>query len=337
MKNLWMGGKTKMNMTDVQCFLKVVELMSFSKASEALYISQQAVSLHIKHLEETYGVRLFERKPALRLTPEGKLLLTAARDIIDRENVLIDMFTVSQKDFSGEIAIGLPPNRSTAFACEFIPYFSDRYPNITVRLVEATSSQLPTAVKDNQIDLALPLVSQYSQQIDTSVFCAKALETESLYVIISDNLLRRRFGEKADEVNRTFSKGASLYDFAEFPMFLHPSSSHLHQSILDSYQDKGYHPFIRIKTTLTSSLLNLCAGDQGIFFSNPMLLKYLYTTQPSSFKNLHVYPILEYQKARQTMLIYHKNKHLSRPLTDSIDIIQELYRFHKSIMKKILR
>ena len=52
-----------MNMTDIQCFIKVTELMSFTKAAEALYTSQQAVSLHIKHLENTYKVQLFERKP----------------------------------------------------------------------------------------------------------------------------------------------------------------------------------------------------------------------------------------------------------------------------------
>lgn len=325
-----------MNMTDVQCFLKVVELMSFSKASEALYITQQAVSIHIKHLEDTYKVQLFERKPSLKLTQEGKLLLAAAQDIIDRENALMDMFTVSKKDFSGEIAIGLPPNRSTAFACEFIPYFSNRFPNMTVRLVEATSSQLPTAVKDNKIDLALPLVSHFSERIDTSLFQVIPLETEDLYVIISDNLLRERYGDEADERNQSFSQGASLYEFAEFPMFLHPASSHLHQSILNSYKSQGKNPFIRIKTTLTSSLLNLCAADQGIFFSNPMLLKYLYTTQPSCFKNLHVYPILEYQKARQTMLIHHKRKHLSKPIIDSISIIQEIYQSHKSIMENLL-
>lgn len=48
-----------MNMTDIQCFIKVTELMSFTKAAEALYTSQQAVSLHIKHLENTYKVQLF--------------------------------------------------------------------------------------------------------------------------------------------------------------------------------------------------------------------------------------------------------------------------------------
>ena len=43
-----------MNMTDIACFIKVAECGSFTKASEELYISPQAVSLHIKHLENTY-------------------------------------------------------------------------------------------------------------------------------------------------------------------------------------------------------------------------------------------------------------------------------------------
>ena len=94
-----------MNMTDIQCFIKVTELMSFTKAAEALYTSQQAVSLHIKHLENTYKVQLFERKPSLKLTTSGQALLEAARDIIERENRLINQFTTMQDDFVGEIVI----------------------------------------------------------------------------------------------------------------------------------------------------------------------------------------------------------------------------------------
>ena len=148
-----------MNMTDIQCFIKVTELMSFTKAAEALYTSQQAVSLHIKHLENTYKVQLFERKPSLKLTTSGQALLEAARDIIERENRLINQFTTMQDDFVGEIVIGLPPNRSTAFVCEFIPHFSREYPNMTIHLVEKTSPDLSAAVKNNEIDIALPLVS----------------------------------------------------------------------------------------------------------------------------------------------------------------------------------
>ena len=82
-------------------------------------------------------------------------------------------------------------------------------------------------------------------------------------------------------------------------------------------------------------MLNLSADDQGIFFSNPMLLKYLYTTQRSCFENLHVYPIREYERSRRTILIHHKRKHLSRPIVDSIGMIQDIYQSHRSVMKFI--
>ena len=113
-----------MNMTDIEYFLKVAELMSFSKAAEALFVTQQAVSLHVKHLEETYGVRLFERHPSLRLTPAGYRLIDAARDIINRENRLVSEISNSREQFEGEISIGLPPNRSTAYVNAFFPLFS---------------------------------------------------------------------------------------------------------------------------------------------------------------------------------------------------------------------
>ena len=170
-----------MNMTDIQCFIKVTELMSFTKAAEALYTSQQAVSLHIKHLESTYKVQLFERKPSLKLTPSGQMLLEAARDIIDRENQLLNQFITMQDEFVGEITIGLPPNRSTAFVCEFTPHFSSEYPNMTIHLVEKTSPDLSAAVKNNEIDLALPLVSKY-EYFDSDLCEIVPLETEDLYL-----------------------------------------------------------------------------------------------------------------------------------------------------------
>ena len=75
----------------------------------------------------------------------------------------------------------------------------------------------------------------------------------------------------------------------------------------------GTPPFIRIKTSLTSSLVSLCAQGHGIFFSTPMLLKHLYETQTKCFESLNVFPVTEFQGTRKTLLLYHKNKYLNRP------------------------
>lgn len=325
-----------MNMSDIACFLKVVEYMSFSKAAEAMYFSQQAVSHHIKHLESTYNVTLFERKPSLRLTEEGKILLAAAKDIQEQEEALMELLHSKDQTFRGEISIGLPPNRSTAFATDFIPLFARQFPHMTIRLMEATTAQLPIAVKDNLVDLALPLISRPFSSYALDVYVQTPLEDEDLYVIISKRLFWEHFGEKDLFLAAKYAKGVSLYEFYDLPMFLHPETSGLHRKILATYTEKGHRPFIRVKTTLTSSLINLCAAGHGIFFSNPMLLKYLYIQQPALFQELYIFPIIEFEKTRQTVLIYHRKKRLSHPILESIKIIKGIYDSHISIMDTLL-
>lgn len=317
-----------MNMTDVEYFVKVAELMSFSKAAEALYVTQQAVSLHVKHLEDTYGVRLFERKPSLRLTPAGKRMLEAARDISEREQRLISEFSSSRDQFDGEISIGLPPNRSTAFVNEFFPVFCKAYPRMSLRLDERTSSNLSAAVRHNEIDIALPLQADYTGEYDPDTFQTIPLETESLYLVISDDMLRAAFPERYPACRLEFLQGVSLFDFAALPMFLHPSTSHLHETIVNKLVRNGTPPNIRIRTSLTSSLISLCVDGYGIFFSTPMLLRHLYKTNRENFDTLNIFPVQEYRENRRTLLLYHCQKYLTRPLEDSIAMIRRIYANH---------
>ena len=60
--------------TSQKMFLLAVEEMSFTKAAKRAYITQQALSDHIRKLEQEYQASLFERKPHLALTPAGLAL-----------------------------------------------------------------------------------------------------------------------------------------------------------------------------------------------------------------------------------------------------------------------
>lgn len=326
-----------MNMTDISCFIKVAECRSFTKAAEELYISQQAVSLHIKHLESTYKTVLFERRPYLKLTQSGQLLMNAATEIMQREAVLMDELNTSRQDFHGELTIGLPANRSTAFACEFVPHFSSLYPNMSIRLEEQYSSALSADLARNRIDLALPLISKTSSRLDPSFLEIIPLESETLYLIISDDLLQRTFPNSFPACKEEFRSGVSLYQFAHLPMFLHPSNSPLHREIINAIAAHGITPFIRIKTSLTSLLVDLCAKGYGIFFSPSMLLKYMYETQHDYFNTLNTFPVIEYQGARQTFLAHHRQKQLTKPALDAIGIIKKIYSEHQLFDKNIQR
>lgn len=324
-RNIVRRGEVNMNMTAISCFIKVAELLSFTKAADALYVSQQSVSLHIKRLEEEYGSKLFERRPSLKLTDAGVMLLQAAQDIIAREKELRDQLALNDSEACGTITIGLPPNRSSYFANVFVPHFSEMYPKMCISLVEKVTTLLPMAVQRNEVDLALVLLAQEDTLINPNLYNSIHLDTEDLCLVVSDTLLRRYFGESFRDSIDSFKQGIKLEDFACMPMFLRPESSQLHYAIVEHLLAKGKKPYIRVRTTTTSMLIPLCAAGYGIFFCPPRLLNHLKEVQEAFFKELHSFPILEFNNKRQLTLIYHARKYLTQPLRKSIEIIKDYY------------
>ena len=77
-----------MNLRSLEYFLVVTEEMSFTRAAERLFLTQQALSSHIKRLEEEYDAVLFHRKPTLTLTQEGEELKYWAEQILSAEKNL---------------------------------------------------------------------------------------------------------------------------------------------------------------------------------------------------------------------------------------------------------
>ena len=72
-----------MNLNQVEYFVKAAELLSFSRAAEEMYVTQQAVSKAVAALEEELGTPLFTRMSGgLRLTPEGKRALELSRSLL---------------------------------------------------------------------------------------------------------------------------------------------------------------------------------------------------------------------------------------------------------------
>ena len=89
-----------MNLKSIEYFLITVEEMNFTRAAGRLYISQQALSSHISRLEEEYGIRLFERRPALSLTPEGEEMYFYGSRILEAERKLRAAFSDIRENFN---------------------------------------------------------------------------------------------------------------------------------------------------------------------------------------------------------------------------------------------
>lgn len=74
-----------MNLRSIEYFLAVAEEMNVTRTAENFNISQQALSGHIKRLEEEYNVTLFQRRPSFKLTDAGKQLVFYGKQIMEAE------------------------------------------------------------------------------------------------------------------------------------------------------------------------------------------------------------------------------------------------------------
>jgi DNA-binding transcriptional LysR family regulator len=141
-----------------EAFMAVAFHLSFSKASEVLFISQPAVSKHIKALEDKYKTTLFERKGNhIALTPAGRLLferLNETRKIQDQ--LEFELSTLKDAlQAKGHLKLGA----STTVALYIIPKvvsgFHQKYPDIKISLLNRNTDTIVKALFDGEINVGI--------------------------------------------------------------------------------------------------------------------------------------------------------------------------------------
>lgn len=135
-------------------FISVTRNLSFTKAAAELYISQPAISRHIKELEEYYKVQLFERVGSkIKLTAAGSIFLKHAESIVaDYRALQLDMNLLADK-FTGALHIGA----STTIAQYILPPIAAQYiasfPEVKLSLTSGNTEQIEQALEEHKIDL----------------------------------------------------------------------------------------------------------------------------------------------------------------------------------------
>ncbi|MDH3218374.1 MAG: LysR family transcriptional regulator [Gammaproteobacteria bacterium] len=140
----------------LKVFHTVARLLSFTKAAEALHMTQPAVTFQVRQLEEYFNTRLFDRTHnKVNLTPAGEKVSEFAERIFD----LYAEMENSVRDLTGEISGALTIGASTTIAEYMLPAllgeFKNRYPDINLRLKVSNSEGIVSMVEHNVIDLGV--------------------------------------------------------------------------------------------------------------------------------------------------------------------------------------
>lgn len=138
----------------LQVFEAVARLESFSRAAEALFLTQPAVSMQVKQLEEAAGLPLIEQAgKRIRPTEAGERVAQLARRIAGEMRQTAEALAAMKGVEAGSVAIAVV---STAiyFAPHVLASFAKRHPGVRVRMVEANREHVLQLLAENEVDLA---------------------------------------------------------------------------------------------------------------------------------------------------------------------------------------
>lgn len=145
--------KTKLE--NYRVFYEVAKNLSFSKASEQLYISQSAVSQSIKQLENNLGNILFRRHAkGVLLTPDGEALFEYVKKAIENINLAEKKLSDMNNLEDGTLIIGAGDTISSNYLLPYLEQFHSLYPNIKIQVINRTSLEMIDLVKNSKVDIA---------------------------------------------------------------------------------------------------------------------------------------------------------------------------------------
>jgi DNA-binding transcriptional LysR family regulator len=144
------------DLRQLEIFVKVAELGSFSKAADALFLTQPTVSEHIRTLEDELGVRLLDRLGrGAAVSKGGALLLSYAQRILALSREARQAMESFQGRMSGELLVGASTIPGEYILPALIGRFKEKFPDIAITLLIGDSQAVTEWVLDGRAEIGV--------------------------------------------------------------------------------------------------------------------------------------------------------------------------------------
>jgi len=144
------------NLRQFQAFVAIARFGSFTRAAKYLHLSQPALTVQIRQLEEAMGVRLFDRSTRMvRLTPTGRELTPTLERVLHEIKAVMVNTKELASHVKGTVTIGALPSISSKLIPSTIAEFQKQYPGIVVRLRDVLAYRNVRLVKEEEVDFGI--------------------------------------------------------------------------------------------------------------------------------------------------------------------------------------
>jgi len=250
-----------MDLKQIESFVRVAELGSFTRAAAALGIPQPLLSRHVRQLEvELRQTFLLRNGRGVTLTEPGLVLLEHGRGILHQVALAREDLEATRGALGGHVSIGLPPSLSKLITVPLTLEFRKRLPNAHLTLTEGFSVVMHEGLRSGRLDMAVLYNTAHSPEIET-----KVLHRETLVLIASDASVKRVPGLK-------LNARMPLSALADLPLIL-PSRPNAFRILIDTELDHlGFKPKIVLEVDGLNAILELVGEGLGFAVLPPYTL-----------------------------------------------------------------
>lgn len=245
-----------MTLNQLRYFCTACRTRSITKAAAELYVTQPAVSIAIKELEEEFDLTLFSRSGnRLELTSAGESFYEQAQAFLRHADEMQSEFA-KLGNRCKTIKVGIPPMLSTIFFPDLLNAFRATYPVIPVELDEYGSVRACNLVNEEKLDLGLVNMEQYN--IDK--FERVKILKEQLVYVVDPSHPKAKNGVMRGE------------DFAGERILMFNGDSVQNQLLKVRFESAAVNPQIVMRSSqIYTTLQFIRQGDCGCFLYSDML------------------------------------------------------------------
>lgn len=310
-----------MNLKSLEYFLVAAEEMNFTRAAGRLFVTQQALSSHIKRLEDEYGVHLFERRPALHLTQEGKEMVFYARRIMEAENKMHAAFSDISKEHRGALKVGISRLRATTFFPQIWSYYHHTHPNISIELIDGNSDWLEDQLQAGKLDLYIGIdvsMNPNQQRIE--------LAREKLQCCISQKLLVQYRPENWQQLLDDSSSGIDLTQIMDLPFIIMRQNNRLRRGLENFFSQQLHSPRFLFECNQQELIYELAKSGTGVGLASPVIF-YQHAREIQTLKDfLHIFPVRNEIPGHTVFLVYRNDYQVPRYAMDLIQVACMVFR-----------
>ena len=287
-----------MDFDQLETFLEVARLSSFSRAAEKRFRTQPAISSQIRSLEDEVGAKLLDRSGGkVSITESGKLFQKYAEETLDARKAVLVAIAETERVPRGAIMVGANEGTCLHILPEVFAEFKKQYPDVAVNIKRSDYARILECVIDNSVDfgvISLPIHDPRLTQV--------LIHRDELIIIAPPNHPLAKL------------KSATVGEVAKYPLVV-PKLGHTRDGLDGLFRERKLKPRYAMELDSSELLKRFVAADVGVGFiarSN---------VQEDVRANVLAAITMSDAKIRRDLaLVFRKDKALSRAALAFIDI-----------------